>query len=135
MKDGILEQLGETQKQASRVIMEVEKMKEQITDDVKQEPENFENTLVPWGMVELVMCRADTEKEKMRKHYHKIIAWICAVFLAFVIAVFGFGLYIIQSCDFMSYNQDVETGIANYIGNDGDIVNGETDYPFGTTEK
>ena len=121
--DFILKEIHSAERQATKVILEAEKMKQEMTknDKTLKDKTNFEDVLVPFSMVEM------TEKVLTRT-YKKIIYSICAVFAVFVITVFGFCFYLVSNYDISTYSQDIQTGNANYIGNDGDIINGETDY-------
>lgn len=83
---------------------------------------------------ERIHNRHEIEKEKMRKHYRNLILWISIPFLTFIIAVFGTIAWFFSNYDIMSYTQDATYGNANFIGNDGDITNGEADYNLGQTE-
>lgn len=84
---------------------------------------------------EQIHDRNEREKEKIRKHYKNIVMWISITFLAFIIAVFGTIIWFFNTYQLMSYEQDSTYGNANFIGNDGDITNGETDYYLGKTEE
>lgn len=75
------------------------------------------------------------EKDKMRKHYRNMILWIAIPFLTFIIAVFGTVAWFFNNYDFASYSQDSTYGNANFIGNDGDIENGEANYYMGKSEE
>lgn len=75
--------------------------------------------------------RHEREKDKMRKHYHNLILWIAIPFLTFIVAVFGTIAWFFSNYDIMSYAQDSTYGNENFIGNDGDITNGEADYNLG----
>lgn len=79
--------------------------------------------------------RHEREKDKMRKHYRNLILWIAIPFLTFIVAVFGTIAWFFSNYDIMSYAQDSTYGNANFIGNDGDITNGEADYNLGQTPK
>lgn len=78
--------------------------------------------------------RHEREKDKMRKHYRNLILWIAIPFLTFIIAVFGTVAWFFNNYDFASYLQDSTYGNANFIGNDGDIENGEANYYMGQSE-
>lgn len=75
--------------------------------------------------------RHEREKDKMRKHYRNLILWIAIPFLTFIVAVFGTVAWFLNTYDIMTYTQDATYGNANFIGNDGDITNGEADYNLG----
>lgn len=75
------------------------------------------------------------EKEKMRKHYRNMILWIAIPFLTFIVAVFGTVAWFLNTYDILTYAQDATYGNANFIGNDGDITNGEADYFMGQTQE
>ena len=72
--------------------------------------------------------RHESEKEKMRKHYRTIIAWISAVLLAMIVGVFGTAIWFLSNYEITDFSQDSTYGNANFIGNDGDISNGEANY-------
>ena len=82
---------------------------------------------------EQIHDRHECEKDKMRKHYRNLILWIAIPFLTFIIAVFGTVAWFLNTYDIMTYTQDATYGNANFIGNDGDITNGEADYNLGKT--
>lgn len=75
------------------------------------------------------------EKDKMRKHYRNMILWIAIPFLTFIVAVFGTVAWFLNTYDILTYAQDATYGNANFIGNDGDITNGEADYFMGQTQE
>ena len=79
--------------------------------------------------------RHEREKDKMRKHYRNLILWIAIPFLTFIIAVFGTVAWFFNNYDFASYSQDSTYGNANFVGNDGDIENGEANYYMGQSEE
>ena len=79
--------------------------------------------------------RHEREKDKMRKHYRNMILWITIPFLTFIIAVFGTVAWLLNTYDILTYAQDATYGNANFIGNDGDITNGEADYFMGQTQE
>lgn len=79
--------------------------------------------------------RHEREKDKMRKHYRNLILWIAIPFLTFIVAVFGTVAWFFNNYDFASYSQDSTYGNANFIGNDGDIENGEANYYMGKSEE
>lgn len=79
--------------------------------------------------------RHEQEKDKMRNHYRNIILWIAIPFLTFIVAVFGTVAWFFNNYDFASYSQDSTYGNANFIGNDGDIENGEANYYMGQSEE
>lgn len=79
--------------------------------------------------------RHEREKDKMRKHYRNMILWIAIPFLTFIVAVFGTVAWFLNTYDILTYAQDATYGNANFIGNDGDITNGEADYFMGQTQE
>lgn len=79
--------------------------------------------------------RHEREKDKMRKHYRNLILWIAIPFLTFIVAVFGTVAWFLNTYDILTYAQDATYGNANFIGNDGDITNGEADYFMGQTQE
>lgn len=79
--------------------------------------------------------RHEREKDKMRKHYRNIILWISIPFFTFIVLVFGTVAWFFNNYDFASYSQDSTYGNANFIGNDGDIGNGEANYYMGESEE
>lgn len=79
--------------------------------------------------------RHEIEKDKMRKHYRNIILWIAIPFLTFIVAVFGTVAWFFNTYDILTYAQDATYGNANFIGNDGDITNGEADYFMGQAQE
>lgn len=79
--------------------------------------------------------RHEREKDKMRKHYRNMILWIAIPFLTFIVAVFGTVAWFLNTYDIFTYAQDATYGNANFIGNDGDITNGEADYFMGQAQE
>ena len=84
---------------------------------------------------EQIHDRNEREKDKMRKHYRNMILWIAIPFLTFIVAVFVTVAWFFNNYDFASYSQDSTYGNANFIGNDGDIENGEANYYMGQSEE
>ena len=76
---------------------------------------------IPYAAHESAMSRA-----------MRVIKWLVIALVATVILLFasnGLWLWYISGYDFETYTYDVNTengGNANYIGNDGDIYNGES---------
>lgn len=79
--------------------------------------------------------RFEKEKDKMRKNYHRIIAWISGALITFLLIVFFAATYVFNNFEFASYAQDSTYGNSNFIGNNGDITNGETVYPNNPSEE
>ena len=84
---------------------------------------------------EQIRQRNDLEKDKMRKHYRNIILWVTIPFIVFILLVFGSVAWFFSNYDIASYTQDAAYGNANFIGNDGDISNGEAGYYMGQTQE
>lgn len=69
------------------------------------------------------------DKQKTVKHWkHAVIVLVILVTLILG-SIVGTAIYVFSNYDFASYeyDQDVGSGNANMIGNDGDITNGEAD--------
>lgn len=61
-------------------------------------------------------------------HYHKLIKWICAVFAVVILAICAINMYAWTLYDYTGEEMVVDggvDGIANYVGKDGVIINGE----------
>lgn len=149
MVEDLIKQLYEYQKNAATMLMQAENTKKILMEvyGMKGTNEDFDLQVyqIPFPAYEAQLERHLQEKKEMREehqkaidkereNYKKIIKWICIAFATFIIAVFGTVFYIFNNYDFATYEQDVEYGNANYIGNDGDISNGEADYYTGETE-
>ena len=131
----ILKKANETQENAAKVIMEVQKMKESVSAQSGVQIDDSEKTImIPYSALEMEADRHDAEKDKMRKHYKSIIMWISVAFVTFVLLVFGSIWYITANYEFSEFSQDVETGNANYVANSGDVINGETSHPHNTSK-
>lgn len=83
---------------------------------------------------EQIHDRHEREKERIRKHYKNIIMWISIPFIVFLIGVFGSAVWFLNNYDIIGFDQNSTHGNANFIGNDGDISNGEANYYMGETE-
>lgn len=68
------------------------------------------------------------QSEKDKKRLKHIIVILICVIMAVIVGIFGTAIYIVRNYEIASYSQDVNTGNANFIGNDGDTINGEADY-------
>lgn len=65
---------------------------------------------------EAIHKRHEEEKDKMRKHYRNIIIGMCVVLTALIVGIFATVFYVMNTYDFMSFNQD-GAGINNYAYN------------------
>lgn len=68
-----------------------------------------------WHMIEL-----------LGKQNKRMFCLAMALLVAWLLTIGGFVWYLYQY-DFETYYVDAENGPANYIGNDGDIYNGNSD--------
>lgn len=68
-----------------------------------------------WHMIEL-----------LGKQNKRLFCLAMALLVAWLLTIGGFVWYLYQY-DFETYYVDAENGPANYIGNDGDIYNGNSD--------
>lgn len=68
-----------------------------------------------WHMIEL-----------LGKQNKRLFCLAMALLIAWMLTIGGFVWYLYQY-DFERYYVDAENGPANYIGNDGDIYNGNSD--------
>lgn len=68
-----------------------------------------------WHMIEL-----------LGKQNRRLFVLAMALLVAWLLTIGGFVWYLYQY-DFETYYVDAENGPANYIGNDGDIYNGNSD--------
>ena len=131
----ILKKANETQENAAKVIMEVQKMKESVSAQSGVQIDDSEKTImIPYSALEMEADRHDAEKDKMRKHYKSIIMWISVAFVTFVLLVFGSIWYLFANYDFTTYSQD-GNGINNYLGENaqqGDLNYG-AENPHNTT--
>ena len=84
---------------------------------------------------EQIHDRHEREKERIRKHYKNLIMWISIPFIVFLIGVFGSVVWFLNNYDIIGFDQNSTYGNANFIGNDGDISNGEANYYMGETEE
>ena len=64
--------------------------------------------------------------EMMGKQNKRLFCLAMALLVAWLLTIGGFVWYLYQY-DFETYYVDAENGPANYIGNDGDIYNGNSD--------
>lgn len=150
----MLQQLRQCEKEVAESLVQVSNLKMKISEAIgMDEKDDFNITQVPFAAYEMqlernleekkeieerhlkekeqIHDRHEKEKDKMRKHYRNIILWIAIPFLTFIVAVFGTVAWFLNTYDIMTYTQDATYGNANFIGNDGDITNGEADYNLG----
>lgn len=64
--------------------------------------------------------------ELLGKQNRRLFVLAMALLVAWLLTIGGFVWYLYQY-DFETYYVDAENGPANYIGNDGDIYNGNSD--------
>lgn len=154
----MLQQLRQCEKEVAESLVQVSNLKMKISEAIgMDEKDDFNIAQVPFAAYEMqlernleekkeieerhlkekeqIHDRHEKEKDKMRKHYRNIILWIAIPFLTFIVAVFATVAWFLNTYDIMTYTQDATYGNANFIGNDGDITNGEADYNLGQTPK
>lgn len=146
----LLEDLSKYENEMAQALMQVTKTKRKLLEEYNMlnmsNDEQIECVNIPFAAYEAqlerfqeekkdIQDRNDAEKDRIHKHYQKIIKWICIPFATFVILVFGTVFWFFNNYDIATYTQDIEYGNANFIGNDGDISNGEANYSPWETEE
>ena len=130
-----MEQILETQKNAVKVILEAEKMKETVARQSGCETKDYEMAMIPVAVYETQQDRNFEEKKAMRKHYRTIVIWISSVLIALIFGIIGGCIYLFSNYDFASYSQESDYGDVNYVGNDWNVTNGETVHKNNSTEE
>lgn len=143
----MLKQIKESEKETIQALLQFEELRKKLLEAYDMEDKSeLQVTQIPFAAYEMalernneekreIFDRHEKEKEAMRKHYRNIILWISIPFIAFIIAVFCTVAWFLNTYDIMSYSQDSTYGNANFVGNDGDITNGEADYYMGETQE
>lgn len=146
----LIEELTKYEKTMADALMQAAETKQKLLEEYNMMEMNNENPSgveikIPFAAYETqlerfqeekreLQDRYDREKEAMRKHYRNLVKWISISFVAFILCVFGTVIWFFNNYDFATYTQDTEYGNTNFIGNDGDISNGEANYFPGATE-
>lgn len=88
---------------------------------------------VPFVALESERARSERQLKDERDRHDKVKVWMFAIIIILIIALIGCNmawLAVWNSYDFESYELSTAGGgNANYIGNDGDIYNGESTSP------
>lgn len=74
-----------------------------------------------------LLDRHEREKAEMRKHHRKVVTTITAALIALIIGMFVTVFWFVNNYEFGLILQDSTYGNANYIGRNGDIINGTPD--------
>lgn len=141
--DQIVNELKRMKRTANDIAKGVEKMEEKVTGvpaAKEKEPHSHDSeAVISFASYELQMERAEYEREnlmdrhehekdKLCKHYHKIIAWISGITIAFILGLFVTVIWFFSTYEFASYEQD-GNGMNNMVGNhseQGDVNYGAT---------
>lgn len=129
MHNEISSQINELKKGAINIMAQIENL-ENISNGEKYKGIINEDM----STVEVVNCITQLElerKEARMDKQDKTIKMLIGVILSIILIVVGSIVWLFSNYDFCSYQQDVETGIANMIGGSGDITNGETNSDLG----
>lgn len=141
--DQIVNELKRMKRTANDIAKGVEKMEEKVTGvpaAKEKEPHSHDSeAVISFASYELQMERAEyerenlmdrfeREKDKLCKRYHKIIAWISSITIAFILVLFVTVIWFFSTYEFTSYEQD-GNGMNNMVGNhseQGDVNYGAT---------
>lgn len=133
MHNEISSQINELKKGAINIMAQIENL-ENISNGEKYKGIINEDM----STVEVVNCITQLElerKEARMDKQDKTIKMLIGVILSIILIVVGSIVWLFSNYDFYAYNQDIETGNANFIGGNGDITNGETNNCLGETEE
>lgn len=111
----VIKKATETQLNAIQVIMEAQRMKDAVANEIGEKAEKVgENVMIPYAAFEMQADRHDAEKDKIRKGYRRIITGICVSFTLAIALIIGTIFYVASNYEFASYSQD-GNGINNYL--------------------
>lgn len=143
MVNNLLEQLNSYEKELCRMLVFISNTKINLLGAYNMynntRNEEDKTVYIPYAAFEEQAIRFQEEKQQlmqfhkeekdaMREHYRNIVKWVSVSLVAFIIAVFGTVIWFFNNYDLATYTQDAECGNTNFIGNDGDISNGEANY-------
>lgn len=141
MVDELVKQLREYEKTAIDFFLQASRMKEKIMEEYGLDKEilkDIEIVQIPFAAYETqlerfqeekkeLLDRHDAEKDKMRKHYSRIILAICIPFILFITLTFGSLIWFFNNYDVMSFEQLLTTGnYSDSIIEDGIHYNSES---------
>lgn len=119
----LLEQISQYEKSMIQTLTEMENIKEKILEVYKvgEESKNEKLVMIPFAAYELqaerhleekkdLLDRHSEEKEKMRKHYQKIIIAISSALFALIVGILSIVFYVIANFDIYASYQDITTG-------------------------
>lgn len=130
----LLEQMIAQEKIIMQSLTEIETVKEKIMGvyNLAEENKNEKLVMIPFAAYELqaernleekkdLLERHAQEKDKMRKHYQKIIIAISAVLIALIVGIFSTVLYFMANFDFatIDFAQDITLNDGSGIIEDG----------------
>ncbi len=137
-------QLQELKKNTYQVIEEIEKIENKIygmegtTMDKKILDSDLTSSQIMYSFCEMQLDREhekilkltelhEKEKEQMRKDFAKWRNWLCGIIVVLILSIVGTVIWFFSSYEISSYSQDIVNGNANFVGDNGYIVNGEAD--------
>lgn len=133
MHNEISSQINELKKGAINIMAQIENL-ENISNGEKYKGIINEDM----STIEVVNCITQLElerKEARMDKQDKTIKMLIGVILSIILIIVGTVVWLFSNYDFYTYNQDIGTGNANFIGGNGDITNGEANSNLGQTEE
>lgn len=117
--DEIIKQYRVLANSAATMLMEIERKIYELERLKMNETESKETikrdvVMIPFAAYEAQLERFDEEKEKLRKHYQRIVISISSVLVIMIIGIFALVFYFFSNYDFATVSQDGD-GLNNFV--------------------
>lgn len=131
--DEIVKQYRMLANSAATMLMEIERKIYELERLKMNETESKETikrdvVMIPFAAYEAQLERFDEEKEKLRKHYQRIVISISSVLAIMIIGIFALAFYVMCNYEVATVSQDAD-GFNNYVNRSSQV-----DVAYGTED-